>query len=80
MSITPLVKVTLVGHVDDKASVLDELQELGCLHLIPLTPEGEPASSAGASREAHEALRFLASAPQKRRQATDASRFARDTT
>ncbi len=75
MSITPLVKVTLVGHESGKADVLADLQELGCLHLIPLTPEGEPTSEEGASREAKEALQFLASAPQRRRQVTDPSSF-----
>ncbi|MGI9590708.1 MAG: V-type ATP synthase subunit I [Myxococcota bacterium] len=75
MTITPLVKTTLLGHVDDKERVLAELQELGCLHLIPLTPEGEPSGETGAKRESREALKFLAGAPQRRRQMLDPSRF-----
>ena len=75
MTITPLVKVTLLGHVADKARVLAELQELGCLHLIPLTPEGEPTGEDGAARESREALKFLAGAPQRRRQMFDSARF-----
>ena len=75
MSIVRLHKVTLAGHLDDKDDVLAGLQELGCLHLIPLTPEGEAAADTGPSKEAREALRFLASMPQRRRQVTDARRF-----
>ncbi len=75
MSIVALDKVTLAGHVEDKEAVLAGLQDLGCLHLIPLTPEGEAAEGSGPSKESREALRFLASAPQRRRQVTDSARF-----
>ena len=75
MSIVDLDKVTLVGHLHDKEEVIVGLQEFGCLHLIPLTPEGEAAADAGPSKDAKEALRFLASAPQRRRQVTDPQRF-----
>jgi V/A-type H+-transporting ATPase subunit I len=75
VSIVALDKVTLAGHACDKEEVFAELQQIGCLHLIPLTPEGEAAAEAGPSKEAREALRFLASAPQRRRQVTDARRF-----
>ena len=75
MSIVALDKVTLVGHLGDKEEVLADLQDLGCLHLIPLTPRGEAADDTGPSKEAREALRFLASAPQRRRQVTDSRRF-----
>jgi V/A-type H+-transporting ATPase subunit I len=78
MSVVGLYKVTLAGHLDDKEDVLTGLQELGCLHLIPLTPEGEAAADTGPSKEAREALRFLASTPHRRRQVTDARRFAAD--
>jgi V/A-type H+-transporting ATPase subunit I len=78
MSIVSLAKVTLAGHLNDKEEVLVGLQELGCLHLIPLTPEGEAAADTGPSKEAREALRFLASTPQRRRQVTDARRFDAD--
>ncbi len=75
MTITPLVKATLLGHETEKERVLEELQELGCLHLVPLTAEGEVAADTGASRESREALEFLAGAPQRRRQVSDAARF-----
>jgi V/A-type H+-transporting ATPase subunit I len=75
VSIVGLTKATVVGHEQDKEQVLSELQELGCLHLIPLTPEGEPAEDVGPSRQAREALQFLASCPQRRRQVSDPSHF-----
>jgi V/A-type H+-transporting ATPase subunit I len=75
MSIVPLKKLMLVGMAADKEPILSDLQEFGCLHLIPLTLEGEESSDQGPSKEAKEALEFLASCPQKRRQVTDAERF-----
>ena len=75
MSIVSLDKVTLIGHCGDKEQVMSGLQALGCLHLIPLTPEGDAAVDAGPSKDARDALHFLAGAPQQRRQVTDTRRF-----
>ena len=75
MSIVKLVKVTLVGHVDDKSRVIDDLQTLGCLHLIPLTTDESPNPQAGPSTDARDALKFLLSCPQKRRQVTRPAHF-----
>ena len=75
MSIVALDKVTLVGHRHNKAEVLVGLQDLGCLHLIPLTPEGRATGDAGPSKHAREALHFLASASPRRRQASNARHF-----
>ena len=50
MSIVSLDKVTLIGHCRDKEEVLAGLQAIGCLHLIPLTPEGDAAEGAGPSK------------------------------
>lgn len=75
MSILRLRKVTLLGHMGDKHRVLDELQTLGCLHLIPLVDEESSRGGPGPSQEAAEALRFLLECPQKRRQARDTSSF-----
>lgn len=73
--IVPLMKVTAYGLVEDKERVLAELQGLGCLHLIPLTPEGEVQTQRGPSSKAREALRFLQSCPQRRRQVYDPSKL-----
>jgi V/A-type H+-transporting ATPase subunit I len=75
VSIVTLDKVTLIGHCGDKEQVMSGLQALGCLHLIPLTPEGDAAQGAGPSKDARDALHFLAGAPQQRRQVTDTRRF-----
>jgi len=76
MSIVRLKKVTFLGHSDRKDEIIEDLQELGCLHLIPLTAEGEAADEgAGPSRQSRDALMFLASCPYQRRQATDARKF-----
>ena len=74
MSIVSLSKVTLYGHMDDKTSVLGDLQEMGCLHIIPLTPE-RGLSGGGVSSQAREAFKFLLSCRQKRRQVRDPSKF-----
>ena len=75
MSIAALDKVTIIGHHNNKEEVLAGLQALGCLHLIPLTREGEAIADSGPSKDAREALRFLASCAQQRRQVTDPKRF-----
>ena len=75
MSIVALDKITLVGHLDNKDEILAQLQEFGCLHLIPLTPEGQTAADRGPSKDAREALNYIASAQPRRRQVTDAKRF-----
>ncbi len=75
MSIVQLAKVTLIGLSETKTKVIEDLQGLGCLHLIPLSAEGDPIEGGGPSRESREALDFLASCPNQRRQVTHSERF-----
>jgi V/A-type H+-transporting ATPase subunit I len=75
MSIVSLSKVTIYGHMDDKASILEDLQEMGCLHIIPLAPERGLLGGGGPSSQAREALKFLLSCRQKRSQVRDPSKF-----
>jgi len=75
MSIVPLVKVTVCGHKNDKARMLQDLQEMGCLHLIPLTEKGLEAAEHNPATEAIEGLRYLTCCPGRRRQVRDARRF-----
>jgi V/A-type H+-transporting ATPase subunit I len=75
VSIATLDKITLVGHRDNKGEVLAGLQKLGCLHLIPLSPEGRATGASGPSKDAREALQFLASAAPRRRQVTNPRQF-----
>lgn len=80
MSILRLHKLTLYGAATEKAELLEELQRLGVLHLIPL-------STVAAKSDKHEkdlpartmdALRYLAVSPLKRRPVTDESGFDPD--
>jgi V/A-type H+-transporting ATPase subunit I len=75
MSIIPLQKVTFVGLTPDKETLLETLQEMGCLELIPLNPMGERASQKGPSRREREALKFLLAYPQRRRQVRELTSF-----
>jgi V/A-type H+-transporting ATPase subunit I len=69
VSIAPVRRVTLVGHAAEKESVLEDLQALGCLHLLPLRLAEESQKGSPRSR-AYEALHFLLSCPERRRQVT----------
>ena len=76
MAIVPVNKITLYGIADRKEAVLDGLQDLGCTHLVNLTPgTGEGRPEPGFSVEAHEALQYLHACPVQRRQATDDKSF-----
>jgi V/A-type H+-transporting ATPase subunit I len=74
MSIVRLERVTLVGLVPEKDRVLAELQEIGCLHLIPLA-DTDLAVPEGTSSKAREALKFLLACPQPWRQSTLVEEF-----
>ncbi|WP_179379327.1 V-type ATP synthase subunit I [Jannaschia marina] len=70
MSIARMLKVTLAGKAVRKVEVLRQLQDLGCMHLIPVSaaevpPEAAPVRGA---EEATKALRFLAQVAGDRRQ------------
>jgi len=75
MSIVSLEKITFYGHVEDRKQVLTDLQAQGCLHLIDLNPENDSLIPAGPSSRAREALRFLQSCPNQRRQVTRIDQF-----
>ena len=74
MSIVPLSRITIYGRKDDKSAVLEDLQVMGCLHIIPLRPQRRPAGT-GPSSQARKALKFLLRCRQKRRQVRDPSKF-----
>ncbi|WP_170397553.1 V-type ATP synthase subunit I [Ruegeria arenilitoris] len=70
MSVARLKKLSLVGRAGQKTETLEALQELGCMHVLPLAPppaEPEKISERGA-RNAYKALRFLTDVPEPRRQ------------
>lgn len=69
MSIRTLNKITLYGLTSEKEPILNGLQAMGCLHLIPLAetavaPEGE----INESRAAKDAYNYLLICPVKRRE------------
>jgi V/A-type H+-transporting ATPase subunit I len=61
MSIAAMKKVALIGAAPDKARALEELQDLGCMHLVPFASEAEAPEelTSSAARRAREALRYL---------------------
>ncbi|MES0827694.1 V-type ATP synthase subunit I [Ruegeria sp. SCP11] len=70
MSVARLKKLSLVGRAAQKTETLEALQELGCMHVLPLAPppaEPEKISERGA-RDAYKTLRFLTDVPELRRQ------------
>ncbi|MBA4503396.1 V-type ATP synthase subunit I [Marinobacterium marinum] len=79
MSILTLEKATLVGLTADKALVLDRLQALGLLHVIPLSqalPEvDETLPEEVLPEQLQQVIRYLLSCPQKRRQVTAERHF-----
>ena len=74
MSIVPLLKVTLYGLIEEKEQVFAELQDLGLLHLVPLS-EAHGDAAAGPTPQARNALKFLLATRPRRRQVHDAGRF-----
>ena len=70
MSIVRLRKLTLAGLLREQRPVLEQLQDLGCLHLVsmveaPREPERVPPEHAV---DACRALRYLSDVPDKRHQ------------
>lgn len=77
MTIIALHRITLCGLAADKRAVLEALQELGCMHLVPLRPPpAEPETAPPAVPvDAYRALRYLLDCPNPRRQARDPEGF-----
>lgn len=75
MSIVKLDKVTFVGLAEDRERLLQDLQELGCLHIEPFVAESDSQNIVDASAGGREALQFLRDYPQRRRQIQDTGRF-----
>ncbi|MFG5380080.1 V-type ATP synthase subunit I [Yoonia sp. R2-816] len=77
MSISPLKKVTLVGLAQQKTATLSYLQDLGCMHLVPLSEPPAHAEDAKQrnAEDAYKALHFLAAVEGQRRLVTQDDTF-----
>ncbi|MEM9656924.1 MAG: V-type ATP synthase subunit I [Planctomycetota bacterium] len=78
MAIVELDKITLFGAESRKQAVFERLQELGCVHLVDLSPPTEEYAVAESSNEARDALKYLRACPQRLRQVQRSERFQRD--
>ena len=70
MTIIPLAKVTLIGLAADKGQLLDGLQRLGCMHIIPLVAPSEEEAfvTSRPSEDARRAVRYLMDVRRRRHQ------------
>lgn len=75
MSIVQLSKVTFIGLSADKDRLFADLQGIGCLQLINLTPDDNETAEIKSTAGAREALQFIQSYPYRRRQERDEKRF-----
>lgn len=75
MSIVKLMKITVYGHTDNKGQILNDFQDMGCLHLIPLNTQEDLLHKAGPTSESRDALKFLTSCSQRMQQIEDPAAF-----
>lgn len=77
MAIVKLKKLTFCGVLKDKNRVLEQLQSLGDLHLIPLKPLPPNPENRDEKQAALllQALRYLNDCPRKRHQVTSDTHF-----
>ena len=66
MSIVPMIRVTLCGITRHKAAVIEGLQALGVLHIVPLREPGPlTPGDAATRRRAETAFRHIMEAPER---------------
>ncbi|MGR9117654.1 MAG: V-type ATP synthase subunit I [Gammaproteobacteria bacterium] len=80
MAIVRLKKLTFCGLINDKAHILEQLQRLGGLHLIPLkeVSELQEASDYENAKHVIEALKYLNRCANKRHQIKTSENFNLD--
>ncbi|QEG01290.1 V-type ATP synthase subunit I [Stieleria maiorica] len=67
MAIVPLQRVTLIGELKHRDSVLADLQRLGCVHVVDLVNDGgKPAGTAIRAEDLKSAITYLENCPEKR--------------
>ena len=75
MSIVRMYKVTFIGISADRDRLLCGLQKRGCVQIIPLASSSAASTETAPTAGAREALKFLRTHPQRRRQILDKRRF-----
>jgi V/A-type H+-transporting ATPase subunit I len=75
MSIVSLKKIRMYGCSSEKQQILDDLQTMGCLHIIPLHTEENILEKGGPSSRVREALKHLQSCPQRLKQIKEPAAF-----
>lgn len=82
MSIVPLQKITVAGLVREMDWLIERVQDYGGMHLIPMRTAQRELEEVptGRADEAFKVLRYLADAPERRRQVHDPSGFDLDAT
>ncbi len=77
MAIVKLKKLTVCGLIDEKDRVLEKLQSIGGLHLIPLSEyyPGNETLTPEHAENAYNALKYLNQCANKRHQVTHAGGF-----
>ena len=80
MSIVTLNKITVFGLKVDREAILDGLQRLGCMHLIPLQAPAQEHEFGSSDRyeDAKKALRHIMDVPRRRHQVRDEAEFDLD--
>jgi V/A-type H+/Na+-transporting ATPase subunit I len=75
MGIVALSKITWYGLIRDKENTLEKLQDLGCLHILPLSRDIPLREAPGASQQTQEALQFLLQTSSQRPQVRESKDF-----
>ncbi|MGZ8160083.1 MAG: V-type ATP synthase subunit I [Methylobacter sp.] len=75
MSIVKMHMVTFIGMTADRDRLLSDLQKMGCVQIIPLASGSTALAETATTAGAREALKFLHSYPQRRRQILDKQKF-----
>jgi V/A-type H+-transporting ATPase subunit I len=75
MSIVSMHKVTFLGMTADRDRLLADLQKMGCVQIISLASGSAAPAETAHTAGTHEAMKFLHSYPQRRRQVLDKAQF-----
>ena len=78
MAIVPLDKMTLYGAQKQQAQVLEQLQKLGCAHLVNLGESGGDLAAGDVSHDARDALKYLRACRDQLRQVRRSEQFNRE--